>query len=122
MRKSTLALSVAAALASTSAVAQPMNHPEAATYATGAAVAGGTIVGLGAAEGWWGAGPASLGTAAGAAALGLVVGIAIPVGIHSVTTPCHGYLIGLDMWNPGPSQCVNGRLGAPPAPRAARRR
>jgi hypothetical protein len=130
MRKAALALSVAAAaMLSTAASAQPINYPEAyppAAAATAGGVVTGTVLGVGVAEGWFGgglattsAGGAIAGGAAGAATLGGVAGIGTVALIHSVTTPCHGFLIGLDALNPGPSAC--GQPVAEPARAPARR-
>jgi hypothetical protein len=111
MRKTLLALPVAATAAAafaTSALAQPPNYPpEPYVVAPAAGVVAGTVVGLGFAEAWW-ASPAALSTAAGAAAVGGVAGIGTMALIHSVTTPCHGFRIGWD----SPEDCA--RLNAPP--------
>ena len=109
MRKTLLALPVAAAAAfATSASAQPPNYPpEPYAVAPAAGVVAGTVVGLGFAEAWW-ASPAALSTVAGAAAVGGVAGIGTMALIHSVTTPCHGFRIGWD----SPEECA--RLNALP--------
>jgi hypothetical protein len=72
----------------------------------------GTVVGLGFAEGWW-AGPASLSTAAGGAAVGGVAFMGTLALLHSVTTPCTGFRIAID-----PPEACAGLAG--PAPVAAR--
>jgi hypothetical protein len=109
MRKTMLALSVAAAAAfSTSASAQPPNYPATAYWPAAAGVVAGTIVGLGTAEAWWASTPA-LSTALGGVAVGAVAGIGTAVAIHSVTTPCTGFRIAFD----SPADCA--RLNAPAA-------
>jgi len=117
MRKTLLALPVAATAAAafaTSASAQPPNYdPQPYAVAPAAGVVAGTVVGLGFSQGWWSA-PAALGTAAGAAAVGGVAGIGTMALIHSVTTPCQGFRIGWD----SPEECA--RLNA--APRYVERR
>jgi len=125
MRSTMLALSIVAAAAlSTSASAQQRHDPYDSTAAAPVAVGAvtGTVVGVGVSEAWFGstvAGASLTGGAAGAAIAGGVAGIAAIVLIHSVTTPCQGFLIGLDVFNPGPSACGQ---PVPPPRRAARRR
>jgi hypothetical protein len=101
MRKTVLALTIAATAAafSTSASAQPPNYPTG--YTVGAGVVAGTVVGLGFAEGWW-ASPALLNTAVGGVAVGGVAGIGTMALIHSVTTPCTGFRILVD----SPAECA----------------
>jgi hypothetical protein len=120
MRKTVLALSVAASAAalSTSASAQPPNWGANPTgLAVGAAAVTGTVVGLGFAEGWW-AGPASLGTAAGGAAVGGVAFMGTLALLHSITTPCTGFRIAIDP----PEACAGFAGPAPVAARPAPRR
>jgi hypothetical protein len=120
-----LALSIVAAAAlSPAASAQQLYDPDApavaAPVATGAVA--GTVVGVGVSEAWFGstvAGASLTGGAAAAATAGGVAGIAAIALIHSVTTPCHGFLIGLDVFNPGPSACAQ---PLPPPRRVVRRR
>jgi len=83
--------------------------PERAEVATG--VVGGTVVGLGLSEGWFGAAPAVGGaalpaTAAGAAAVGGVAGVGAIAAIDAVTEPCRG-LHALFGMNHG--ACVDGQ-------------
>jgi hypothetical protein len=106
MRKTIFRKTIFAALAvgtmlATPAFAAPNRYyngpayagPEGAEVATG--VVGGTVVGLGLTEGWWGAAPA-IGsaalptTAAGAAAVGGVAGIGAIAALDAVTEPCRG--------------------------------
>jgi hypothetical protein len=117
MRKTLLALPVAATAAAvfaTSASAQPPNYPPEPYFAPAAGVVAGTVVGLGFAEAWW-ASPAALSTAAGAATVGGVAGIGTMALIHSITTPCQGFRIGWD----SPEECA--RLNALPQRTVERR-
>ena len=111
MRKALTVLTLAAtAVAATSAqaaryVRQPANayapaqvyvyntNPAAPAEATTGVVAG-TVVGLGVAEGWWGAtaaGAALPATAAGAAVVGGVAGIGAVALIDAAVQPCRGF-------------------------------
>lgn len=113
MRKTLLGLSLAAAMLSTAASAQPTDYP-AAYPAYGAPVAGaiaGSVIGYGVADNWWGGSYAAVGsTVAGAAITGLVAGIGTTALIDAFSHRCRGFLIGLDAFNPGPSPCSQGRL------------
>jgi hypothetical protein len=127
MRKVVLAFSAVAtaAVLSTSAMAQPQNYPEPYgphAAAIGAGVVTGTVLGVGASQGWFGTTPASLTTAAGASAFGLVAGIGTTVLIDSLTTPCHGFGIWFDYAKPGPSECANGQWVGPRAEAQLERR
>jgi hypothetical protein len=86
------AVTLAAALA-TPALAAP-RQPDSVAPAAG--VVGGTVVGLGLTEGWWGASPAIAGTAlpattAGAAAVGGVAGIGGVALVDAAIQPCAGF-------------------------------
>ncbi len=124
MRTTILAALTASALLATPALAAPNrydNGPRAgaqgAEVAVGAAT--GTAVGVGLANGWWGASPAIAGTAlpttaAGAAAVGGVAGIGTIAAIDSVIQPCRGFqaLFGLNH-----GACDNGEyVGYAPQP------
>jgi len=129
MRKTVLALSVAAAAAfSTPVAAQAPLYdppPPGAELAAGAVV--GTLFGLSLSEAWWGssfAGYALPASAGMAAAAGGVAGIGTVVAIHAFTTPCqgaHAFFSGLFT---SPEGCVNGRwvgVEAAPPPRTRHR-
>jgi len=95
MRKTLIAISVAAIAAAlaTPSLAEPIYHDNAAPAA---GAVGGTVVGLGLTEGWWGAAPAVAGTAvpatvAGAAAVGGVAGIGGAALIDAAIQPCRGF-------------------------------
>lgn len=132
MRKlfySAMCVATAAAIA-TPALAQPgyrdyayapQSEQQARTAAAfGAGAVGGTVVGLGISEGWWGSAAAAAlpTTAVGAAAIGGVAGIGIVAAVDAFTQPCRGVaaLFGLNR-----GQCENGhyvgyapRRAAPP--------
>lgn len=103
MRKALTAISVTAL---TVALAMPAfaDPPRQRDYvAPAAGVVGGTVIGLGLTEGWWGASPAIAGaalpaTAAGAAAVGGVAGIGGIALVDAVIQPCAGFhaLLGLN--------------------------
>jgi len=95
MRKALSAISIAAIAAAlaTPSLAEPIMRDEAAPAA---GAVGGTVVGLGLSEGWWGAAPAVAGTAlpttvAGAAAVGGVAGIGGAALIDAAIQPCRGF-------------------------------
>jgi len=96
MRRILVALSAAALAAASfapAALAAP-RHPDYVAPAVG--VVGGTVVGLGLSEGWWGAAPALAGTAlpttvAGAAAVGGVAGIGGIAFVDAAIQPCRGF-------------------------------
>ncbi len=84
---------LAAAALATPALASP-RQPDRVAPAVG--VVGGTVVGLGLSEGWWGAAPAIAGTAlpvtvAGAAAVGGVAGIGGVALVDAAIQPCRGF-------------------------------
>jgi len=114
MRKVLSILMVAAAAAiGTPAVTQaaPYDQPNttAAPGAVGAGVATGTVIGLGVAEGWWGATAAGAtlpATAAGAAAVGGVAGVGTIALVDAFVQPCRGFAALFDV-NSG--ACVNGQ-------------
>ena len=97
MRKTLIALSAAAALATAAspALANPRHyhHPHHTWAAPGVGVVTGTVVGVGLYNGWWSS--ASLGaaasTAAGAATIGGIAGVGTAALIHAATTPCQGF-------------------------------
>jgi len=112
MRKSLPILTLAAAVTfATSALAQDDRYPTepvsaAPAVATGAAV--GTVAGVGAFNGWWGAtaaGAALPTTVAGSAALGGVAGVGTVALIDAAVEPCRGFaaIFGLNH-----DQCVDG--------------
>lgn len=91
-----ISLAVAAALATSTAEAAP--YVDAPNYAAPAeatvGVIGGTVIGLGISEGWWGstaAGATLPTTAAGAAALGGVAGIGAVAVVDAAVQPCRGF-------------------------------
>ena len=95
MHKALYAASVAAIAA---ALATPsLAEPRYSDYAAPPAGAvGGTVVGLGLSEGWWGSSAAVAGTAipasvAGAAAVGGVAGIGGAALIDAAIQPCRGF-------------------------------
>jgi hypothetical protein len=114
MRKALTIVAVAAAAAiGTSAVTQAAPYDQSNTAvapgAVGAGVATGTIIGLGVAEGWWGAtaaGAALPATTAGAAAVGGVAGIGTIALVDAFVQPCRGFAALFDV-NSG--ACVNGQ-------------
>ena len=96
MRKALCAVSVAvlAAALVTPALAEPPRQQDCVAPAVG--VVGGTVLGLGLTEGWWGASPAIAGaalptTAAGAAAVGGVAGIGGIALVDAAIQPCAGF-------------------------------
>ncbi len=113
MRKLLCALSLAAAAALMAPTAQAAGYYANPAYdrdaaAATAGVVGGTVVGLGVSEGWWGAtvgGAALPVTAAGAAAVGGVAGIGAVALVDAATQPCRGFaaLFGLNH-----GACMNG--------------
>ena len=108
MRKVLCAISLTAAAALTASGAQAAHynhhhhpphvyvyrsHNYAAPVDATVGVAGGTVVGVGVSQGWWGAtaaGAALPATAAGAAAVGGVVGIGAVAAVDAVLQPCRG--------------------------------
>ncbi|HZT25817.1 MAG TPA: hypothetical protein VFA57_08965 [Pseudolabrys sp.] len=95
MRKTLCAISIAAlaAVLAAPATAAP-RHPDYVAPTVG--VVGGTVVGLGLSEGWWGAAPAVAGaalptTAVGAAAVGGVAGIGGIAFVDAMIEPCQGF-------------------------------
>jgi hypothetical protein len=109
MRKALCAFTVAVAAALTASSAQAARYDRYSyPYSTApaeatASVIGGTVVGLGVSEGWWGTTIAGAGTAAlpttiaGAAAVGGVVGIGGIALIDAVVQPCRGFHAMLDL-------------------------
>ena len=95
MRKTLCAVSIAALACTLAMPAQAaVRHRDYVAPAAG--VVGGTVVGLGLTEGWWGAAPAIAGTAlptavAGAAAVGGVAGIGGVAVIDAAVQPCAGF-------------------------------
>jgi hypothetical protein len=129
MRKILCVLSLAAAAALTASTAQAAEgyyYPYPAHDRTagefGAGVVGGTIAGVGVSQGWWGAtvaGAALPTTAAGAAAIGGVVGIGTVAVLDAALEPCRGFaaVFGLNK-----DACVDGHyVGYGPHPRAHER-
>lgn len=99
-------------------------HVDTAPTATGSAVVGGTVAGVGVTEGWWGAGAAAAlpASAAGAAVVGGVVGMGTVALVDAALQPCRGFAALFDLSH---GECVNGQyVGyAPPAePRGYRYR
>ena len=95
MRKALYAVSIAAIAAAlaTPSLAEP-RYPDYVAPPAGAV--GGTVVGLGLSEGWWGSSAAVAGTAlpatvAGAAAVGGVAGIGGAALIDAAIQPCRGF-------------------------------
>lgn len=124
MHKTVLVLLATAALTVPAAAQSGREGPPPGAYAAPVAgVAVGTTVGLGLAEGWWGA-SALPATAAGAAAVGGVAGIGTMVLIHSATTPCQGahFMFGGFYGGAENSGCVNGHyVGYGPRSRVVER-
>ena len=96
MRKALFAVSIAALAAAlaTPALADPPRQRDYVAPAAG--VVGGTVLGLGLTEGWWGASPAIAGaavptTVAGAAAVGGVAGIGGIAFVDAAVQPCAGF-------------------------------
>ncbi len=95
MRKTLIALSAAAAVLTTPAMAQgPRDHYAGPKLATGAAV--GTVVGVGHHEKWfgkrWFGGTSGIErTVAGSAALGILTGVGTVAFIDAATQPCRGF-------------------------------
>ena len=96
MRKVLWAVSVAALTAALAipALADPPRQRDYVAPAAG--VVGGTVLGLGLTEGWWGASPAIAGaalptTVAGAAAIGGVAGIGGIAFVDAAIQPCAGF-------------------------------
>ena len=96
MRRALYTISIAAIAATLAApaLAEPPRQPD--YVAPTAGVVGGTVVGLGLTEGWWGASPAIAGTAlpttvAGAAAVGGVAGIGGIALVDAAIQPCAGF-------------------------------
>jgi hypothetical protein len=127
MRKTLLALSVAAAAAiSSQASAQDYYYGQ--NYVApvaGAAV--GTAVGVGLYNGWYGTNGAFWGTtwpasAAGAATTGFVAGVGTAALIHAATTPCQGFHALFGNFLTSSRGCVNGQwVGDRPVRRVVRR-
>lgn len=102
MRKALYAVSIAALAAALAApaLAEPPRQPD--HVAPVAGVVGGTVVGLGLTEAWWGASPAIAGaalptTVAGAAAIGGVAGIGGVALVDAAIQPCAGFHAMLDL-------------------------
>ena len=96
MRKALCAISIAALAAAlaTPALADPARQPDNVAPMVG--VVGGTVIGLGLSEAWWGASPAIAGaalptTAVGAAAIGGVAGIGAVALVDAAIQPCAGF-------------------------------
>jgi hypothetical protein len=107
MRKVLPMLAVAAAVVATPAFAAHENRAVQGAE-VGAGVVGGTVVGLGVSEGWWGAtaaGAALPATAAGAAAVGGVAGVGGIALLDAVFQPCRGFQALLTISH---GQCANG--------------
>ena len=112
MRKALCMLSLAAVATLTIPPAQAApygDEPDPATPAEATVgVVGGTVIGLGVSEGWWGATVAEATlptTAAGATAIGGVAGIGAVAAIDSVVQPCKGFHA---LFNLSDGQCVSG--------------
>lgn len=109
MRKTLLVLSVAAAaMAATSASAQPRRYTPPDYVAPAAGAVTGTVVGLGLSEGWWGdtVWPS---TVVGAATTGFVAGVGAAALIHAAITPCTGFQAFFSGFLTSPDGCVNGQ-------------
>ncbi len=96
MRNVLHAVPIAAFLAALASPASADPPRQQDYVAPAAGVVGGTVVGLGLTEGWWGASPAIAGTAlptsaAGAAAIGGVAGIGGMALIDAAVQPCAGF-------------------------------
>jgi len=96
MRKSLCAISLAAVAAAALAMPAQAAARQRDYVAPAAGVVGGTVVGLGLTEGWWGTAPAIAGTAlpttaAGAAAIGGVAGIGGVALVDAAIQPCAGF-------------------------------
>lgn len=122
MRKALYALPIAAAAAfATPALAQPYNYtpyPPAVPWVAGAAA--GTVVALGAYNGWFGGalGAALPTTAAGAAVVGGTAAIGTVALVDAILQPCRGFQA-MFMLNHG--ACANGEyVGYAPPPVAYR--
>lgn len=96
MRKALYAISIAALAAglATPALADPPRQRD--NVAPVAGVVGGTVIGLGLSEAWWGASPAIAGaalptSALGAAAIGGVAGIGGVALVDAAIQPCAGF-------------------------------
>ena len=96
MRKALSAVSIAA-LAAALAMPALADPPRQRDYvAPAAGVVGGTVIGLGLTEAWWGTSPAIAGaalptTAVGAAAIGGVAGIGGVALVDAAVQPCAGF-------------------------------
>ena len=122
MRKTFIILSAVAvtALAAMPASAQQTSAGRRAPgtvspAATTAGVAGGTILGVGLTQGWWGTSGAAAAlpaSAAGAAVAGGVAGVGTIALIDAATQPCRGFraLFSPFVSAPGASGCANGDL------------
>ncbi len=100
MRKALYAVSIAALAAAlaTPALADPPRQRDYVAPAVG--VVGGTVMGLGLTEGWWGptiAGTTFPTTVAGAAAVGGVAGIGGVALVDAAIQPCAGFHAMLDL-------------------------
>jgi hypothetical protein len=100
---SALALATAAALASPASAQDDRYPPSVVAPVVGGAVVG-TVVGVGAYNGWWGA-AALPATAVGAAVTGGVAGVGAMALIDAAIQPCRGFhaLFGLNA-----HECVDG--------------
>ena len=122
MRKTFITLS---AIAVTALIAMPASaqqrqrvvvHPGTVSPATTTAgVAGGTILGVGLTQGWWGTSGAAAAlpaSAAGAAVAGGVAGVGTIALIDAATQPCRGFraLFSPFVTSPGTSGCANGEF------------
>ena len=115
MRKILLG-TLAAAVLSTAASAQRWDPNY---VAPAAGVVAGTVVGIGAHQGWFGTGEVlgttwPGGTIAGAATTGFVVGVGTAVAVHALTTPCQGAHMFFGNLFTSAEGCVNGRPAARP--------
>jgi len=101
MRKALFAVSIAALAAALTMPAQAATRQR-DYVAPAAGVVGGTVIGLGLTEAWWGASPAIAGaalptTAVGAAAIGGVAGIGGVALVDAAVQPCAGFHAMLDL-------------------------
>jgi hypothetical protein len=97
MRKTLCMISLAAAAALATSTVEAAPYVDAPNYAAQAeatvGVIGGTVIGLGISEGWWGstAAGATLPTTAAGAALGGVAGIGAVAVVDAAVQPCRGF-------------------------------
>jgi hypothetical protein len=97
MRKTLCMISLAAAAALATSTVEAAPYVDAPNYAAQAeatvGVIGGTVIGHGISEGWWGstAAGATLPTTAAGAALGGVAGIGAVAVVDAAVQPCRGF-------------------------------